>query len=229
MTLSQTQCYVELSSFSDLARHVCAFRDYPLRVYSHNYRNTRVVSSIMELTNTLMIFYVPIQKTGRYISYRVSSGKEHCDVVDSTKSISVHAPMINFESELSPLKTKSKNHEDQLYPVKVGDLGSLARLTYDPEYPDDQNFTLFTFQHKKSWILGHITTLDMGEIIYQFNYIELESEPLKPFIKYQGHKGGAPEFATTFRHGFFYLPIIKIKKEPAIFGMSQTSHSRTTN
>ena len=220
MTITQTQCFVELSSFADLARYICAFREYPLRAYSHNYGNARIISSTLVLANTLLIFYVPMKKTGRYISYNTTAGKEFCDVVDSTKDISLYAPIINFESRISPLATKSKNSVDRFNPIKIHDIGSLARLTYDPEFPDEQNLTLFTFKHKKSWVLGYVTSLEMDDVIYQFNYVGLTSEPVKPFVKYRGNKGQDPEFTDTFEHGFSYLPVIKIKKDPHIFGMT---------
>ncbi len=219
MTTAPTQCFVRLSSFADLARYVCAFRVHPLRAYSHKYRNTRIISTTMVLSNTLLIFYVPMSKTGRYISYNTSKGKESCDIVESTKAISLYAPIINFESKISPLRTKSKNHTDRLNPVKLGDIGSLARLTYDPDFPDEQDLALFAFKHGRSWVLGYVTSLDVHDIVYQFNYIDLESEPSKPFLKYMGNKGRDPEFADSIGHGFTYLPVIKIKVDHPIFGM----------
>lgn len=218
VTQSPTQCFVEMSGFSDLARYACAFREYPLRVYSHNHKDNRIISAAMPLSNTLLIFYTQMTKTGRYISYNTVAGKEYCDIVDSTNDISVYAPIINFESEMSSLET-SQDSVDRFNPVKISDIGSLARLTYDPEFPDERKLALFAFDHKKSWILGYPTSLDMNDIIYQFNYIELDSEPPKPFIKYQGNRGKDPEFTNTFEHGSSYLPIIKVKDHP-IFGMS---------
>ena len=217
----QSQCFVELAGFSDLARYVCALREYPLRAYSHMYGTTRVISSAMELANTLLIFYVPMKRTGRYISYKVSARKETCKIADSTGDISLYAPIINFDSAMSPLKTKARGHADRFHPVRMADIGSLARLTYDPEFPDEINPAMFAFEHKRSWVLGYITTLDMDDTIYQFNYAQLESEPAKPFLKYRGNKGQSPEFADRFVHGFTYMPIIKLKKEHLIFGMGR--------
>ena len=219
MAVSQAQCFVELSGFADLARYVCAFRDYPLRAYSHVHDGTRVISSTMALANTLLVFYVPMKKAGRYISYSTTAGKEHCDVVGSTGDISIYAPIINFESGISPLRTRKKNHADRFNPVKISDIGSLARLTYDPEFPDDRELALFAFEHGRSWVMGYVTSLEMDDVIYQFNYMELESEPPGPFLKYRGNKGKDPEFTGAFEHGFSYLPVIKIGEDPPIFGM----------
>ena len=175
----QSQCFIELHSFNDLARFVCAFREYPLRVYSHDLHGTRVLSSSLSLANTLLLFYTPMTKFGRYISYQASAGKEYCDVVESTKDISTYAPIIHMESEISLLPIKSEKMSDTFHPIRVKDIGSLARLTYDPELPDEPNLTLYAVPHKNSWVMGYLTSLEMDNVYYQFNYVELTSEPLK--------------------------------------------------
>jgi len=158
-------------------------------------------------------------KFGRYISYNSIGGKEYCDIVESTKNISTYAPIIHLESEISSLTTETENISDKFHPIRVKDLGSLARLTYDPEFPDETNLTLYAIPHNKSWVVGYLTSFAMDDVFYQFNYIELESEPMKPFVKYQGQEGKDPELSDTFDHGFSYLPIIKIKDEHPIFGL----------
>ena len=220
MSITQNECFVELSSFDDLARYACAFQEYPKRVYSQELDGSRIISSSLTLANTLLIFYVQMPKSGRYISYQVTAGKEICDIVESTKNISHYAPIVHMDSEISPLSVKSEKITDQFHPIKVKDLGSLARLTYDPEFPDETNLTLYALPHKKSWVVGYITSLDMDEVYYNFNYVELDSEPVKHFIKYQGNQGKDPEFSNSFDHGYSYLPIIKIKSKHSIFGFS---------
>ena len=217
MDISQRECFIELSSFSDLARYACAFREYPRIIYSQEFNNSRILSSSLTLSNTLLIFYTEMPKFGRYISYQIGAGKEICDVVESTKNVSNYAPIIHMKSEISSL-TPSKKTSDRFHPIQVNDLGSLARLTYDPELPDEQNLTLYALPYKSSWIIGYITSLEMDEIYYNFNYVELDSEPKKSFIKYQGNQGLDPEFSTNFEHGYSYLPIIKIKNHYPIFG-----------
>jgi len=221
MSVTQNECFVELSSFDDLARLACALQEYPKRVYSQEIDGARVVSSSITLANTLLIFYAPMPKHGRYVSYQITSGKEICDITDSTKINSHYAPIVHMESEISSLPVKTEKIPDQFHPIKVKDLGSLARLTYDPELPDEHNLTLYALPHKKSWILGYITSLEMDEVYYNFNYVELDSEPTKHFVKYRGNQGEDPEFADHFDHGFSYLPIIKIKTEHSIFGLSE--------
>jgi len=221
MSITQNEYHVELSSFDDLARLACALQEYPKRVYSQELDGTRIISSSLTLANTLLIFYTPMPKSGRYVSYRVDSGKEICDIVESTKTNSNYAPIIHMESRISSLPVQSKKISDQFHPIRVKDLGSLARLTYDPEFPDEQNLTLYALPHNKSWVMGYITSLEMDEVYYNFNYVELDSEPTKHFVKYQGNQGQDPEFSDNFDHGYSYLPIVKIKSENSIFGLTE--------
>jgi hypothetical protein len=219
VSITQNECYVELSSFDDLARFACALQAYPKRIYSQELDGTRIISSSLILANTLLIFYVPLQKSGRYISYQINSGKEVCNVVESTKINSLYAPIIHMESKISSLRVKSKKISDQFHPILVKDLGSLARLTYDPEFPEEQNLILYALPHKKFWVMGYITSLVMDKVYYNFNYIKLDSEPTKHFVKYRGNRGQDPEFSDNFDHGYSYLPIVKIKSENSIFGL----------
>jgi len=218
MTIIQSECFIELSSFNDLARYACAFREYPRRVYSQEFNGSRIISVSLALSNTLLIFYAQMPKSGRYISYQVTSGKEICNIVESTKDISNYAPIVHMTSEISSLPVKTEKIIDQFHPIQIKDLGSLARLTYDPEFPDEPNLTLYALPHKKSWVIGYITSLEMDEVYYNFNYVELDSEPIKHFVKYQGNQGRDPEFSNRFDHGYSYLPIIKIKSDHSIFG-----------
>jgi hypothetical protein len=220
VSITQNECFIELSSFDDLARYACAFQEYPKRVYSQELDGSRIISSSQILANTLLIFYTPMPKSGRYVSYQVIAGKEICDIVESTKNISHYAPIVHMESNISSLPIKSEKITDQFHLIQVKDLGSLARLTYDPEFPDEQNLTLYALPHKNSWVVGYITSLEMDEVYYNFNYVKLDSEPTKHFMKYQGNQGQDPEFSDSFDHGYSYLPLIKIKNRPAIFGFS---------
>lgn len=219
MAINQSEYYIELSSFEDLARYACAFREYPQRVYSQEWKNSRILVSSLILSNTLLIFYAKMPRSGRYISYKVTAGKEICNIVDSTKNISNYAPIIHMYSKISSLPVKSKNSTDQFHPIQVKDLGSLARLTYDPEYPDEQNLTLYALPFKNSWVLGYLTSIEMDEVYHNFNYVKLDLEPSKNFVKYQGNQGADPIFSNTFEHGYSYLPIIKIKNNYSIFGL----------
>jgi len=216
----QNQCFIEVLNFEEFARYVCAFREHPLRVYSHELDGNKVFSTGIVLANTFLFFYTQSTKDGRYLSYVSKAGKEISDVVNSTKAISTYAPIINLESLPSPFKTKTEKLTDEFKPIKVKDLGSLARLIYDPQLFDEPDLTLFSFPFKKKYIIGKITAIEMDEVVYCFNYVELDSESTKPYLKYQGHEGKLPSFSDKFEHGYTYLPIIKLKQTHSIFGLS---------
>jgi len=209
---------VEVASFVDFARFVCAFRENPLRAYMHKLKEEKVFSSGVFLANSVLSFYTPIPKYGRYIMYDPKGGKEHADVVESTKTLSNYAPIVRLKSLPYPLKTTMRD-KDKFQSIEIEDLGSLARLTYDPEFPEVLNLTLYSFPHKKNWIIGYMTTIELEENVDCFNYLTLDKEPTKPFLKYSGHSGTNPEFSDQFQHGYPYLPVIKLKQSHPIFGI----------
>jgi hypothetical protein len=209
--------FVETADFESFARYVCARRENPLRVYSHNLNQKKVFSSRRILANSLFSIYTVSSKTGRYISYNAKSGKEECDVVSSTKSFSQYAPIINLHSLPSTFVLNPKKIVDKFTPIHVEDLGSLARLTYDPELPDESDLTLFTFPKKNKWIIGYVTSLDLEDTLYFFNYVTLDKEPAKPFLQYSNTDNKIPVFTDKFQHGLTYLPIVKLKDCHPIF------------
>jgi len=212
--------FVETADFESFARYVCARRENPLRVYSHNLNQKKVFSSRRILSNSLFSIYTVSTKTGRYISYNAKSGKEECRVVSSTKSFSQYAPIINLHSLPSTFVLNPKKIEDKFTPIHVEDLDSLARLTYDPELPDESDLTLFVFPKKSKWIIGYVTSLDLEEALYFFNYVMLDKEPVKPFLQYSTNDNKIPVFTDKFQHGLTYLPIVKLKDCHPIFGLN---------
>lgn len=209
--------FVETASFLDFARFVCAFREFPLRVYAHNLNGKMVLSSRLVLPNSILAFFTDYEK-GRYIEYDPKSGKETARVVNSIDSTSNYAPIIHLESLPFPI-TSPKRIIDKFKTSKVSDLGNLARLTYDPEWPDTPKITLLCFPEGKKWIVGYMAIIELDETVHCFYYVELDHEPSKPFIKYSGHKGGPTQFTDVFQHGFPILPVVKLKKNHPIFGL----------
>jgi len=203
----------------NFARFVCSFRENPLLVYSHDLNGQKVVSSRIVFSNTILSFYTPCIKAGRYVSYNAKSGKEDYDVVNSTKAISKYAPIVQLGKLPSPFDKETTKIKNKFKPIEIENLGSLARLTYDPEMPDEPDLTLFTFPFGTKWIIGYTTTVELEDVIYCFNYVTLEKEPTKPFLKYSGHDGKEPEFTDKFQHGYPYLPVIKLKDNHALFGL----------
>ena len=212
--------FVETADFESFVRYVCARRENPLRVYSHNLNQKKVFSSRRILSNSLFSIYTVSTKTGRYISYNAKSGKEECRVVSSTKSFSQYAPIINLHSLPSTFVLNPKKIEDKFTPIHVEDLGSLARLTYDPELPDESDLTLFMFPKKNKWVIGYVTSLDLEDALYFFNYVMLDKEPVKPFLQYSTTDNKTPVFTDKFQHGLTYLPIVRLKDCHPIFGLN---------
>ena len=209
--------FVEAASLLDFARYVCAFREYPLRIYSHELHGKKVLSTRTVLSNSILAFYTNYEK-GRYIEYDPKNGKETAKVVDAIQSNAQYAPIVHLLT--LPFQVRNyKKISDKFKTSKVLDLGSLARITYDPEWPDEPKVTLLCFPYRKKWIVGYMSMIELDDTVYCFYYVELDEEPDKPFIKYSGHKGESAQFTDVFQHGFPYLPIVKLKKVHPVFGL----------
>jgi hypothetical protein len=211
--------FVEAADFGSFARYVCALRENPLRVYCHEFNKKRVLSSRKVLSKALFSIYSIAPKNGRYVSYNVKGGKEDASVVSSTKSFSQYAPIVNLSSLPTTFVINPKKIDEKFISVHVEDLGSLARLTYDPDSPEERDLTLFMFPQKTKWIVGYITSLDLEDILYFFNYVVLDKEPTKPFLQYSPNDDKTPVFTDKFQHGLSYLPVVKLKNAHPIFGL----------
>lgn len=210
--------FIRVVSFLDFARFACSFREYPLPVFSHKLNQKKIFSCRIVLSNSILSFFTDFTDEGRYILYDPMGGKETAKVVSAIKTSGQYAPIIHVESLAFPIK-ETKRLKDKFVNSKIRDLGSLVRLTYDPEFPDESKVTLICFPLKKKWILGYITVIDLNETKYCLNYVELDSEPTKPFVKYSGHEGKKTEFTDKFQHGYPYLPIVKLTKSHPVFGL----------
>ncbi|MDX1373346.1 MAG: hypothetical protein R3321_12805 [Nitrososphaeraceae archaeon] len=213
------QYFVETADFDSFARYVCAFRENTLRVYAHGLGKKKVLSSRRVMSNSLFSIYTEIPNSGQYVSYNAKSGKEECKVVSSTKSFSKYAPIIHLKSLPSTFVINPKTLKDKFTPIQIEDLGSLARLTYDPEFPEESDIILFTFPQKGKWIIGHITSFSLENTLYFFNYVMLDKEPTKPFLQYSTNDDKTPIFTDQFQHGLSYLPVVKLKNSHPIFGI----------
>lgn len=213
--------FVEAADFGNFARFVCALRENPLRVYSHNLNKKPVLSSRKILSKGLISIYTNSPNSGNYISYNAKGGKEESSVVNFTKTFSQYAPIIHLSSLPSTFVINPKKINEKFISIEVDDLGSLARLTYNPELPDEVDPTLFVFPKKTKWIIGYITSMDLEDILYFFNYVVLDKEPTKPFLQYSPNDEKPPVFTDKFQHGLSYLPIVKLKDAHPIFGLNK--------
>src|SRR4030065_2586337 len=158
------QYFVKTASFLDFARLVCAFREYPLRVYLLKYKGKAIFSSTKILSNSILHFYTDAIKDGRYISYNSQSGKEIADIVNSTTTVSNYAPIVELDTLQFPIK-QTKRIKDKFKTIKIHELGDLARLTYNPEFPEEIEATLYAFPYKKKWVVGYITAIELVDTV----------------------------------------------------------------
>ena len=213
--------FIETADFGSFSRYVCALRENPLRVYSHDMGKKHVLSSRTVLSKALFSLYTNAPNSGRYISYNVKGGKEETGVVNSTKTFAQYAPIVHLSSLPSTFVINPKKIDEKFIPIHIEDLGSLARLTYDPELPDELDLTLFMFPQKTKWIIGYLTSLDLEDVLYFFNYVILDKEPTKPFLQYSPNDDKTPVFTDKFQHGLSYLPVVNLKDGHPIFGMNK--------
>ena len=213
------QIFIEVADFASFARYVC-HRENSLRVYYHDLNKENVLSSRQVLASSLLSFFVTAPKCGRYISYSVKGGKEDCEIVNTTKAVSNYAPIVQLKTLPPSLSINPKKLKDKFKPIQIENLGSLVRLTYDPELPEESEKRLFVFPHKQKWIIGYITSVDLEEIEYFFNYVIIDTEPTKPFLQYSYQDTKEPIFTNKFQHGYTYLPVIKLKQEHKMFGLT---------
>jgi len=166
---------------------------------------------IIKLKLTTIILIAVLSIGSVVISLGFLTSQEYIDVPEIS----------NQYEKLEKYKNELEKISDKFHPLRLKDLGSLARLTYDPEQPDMANLSLFALPHNNSWLIGYVTSIQMDEVFYQFNYLEMEQEPKMPFLKYRSEDGKDPELTSSFEHGYSYLSIIKIKNEHPIFSLNQ--------
>ena len=100
------QYFVEVASFLDFARYVCALRENPLRVYQFEYKKKNIFSTRKILSNSILHFFVSSEKNGRYVSYDPLGGKESASFVDEITKTGTYAPIVELDSLPFPLNNQ---------------------------------------------------------------------------------------------------------------------------
>lgn len=244
MSEEAAECHIELESFEDLARLACSYQSHPRRIFSFvrdgsgdgsggdadgndgsdgsDGGGTRVAATAFNLANTLAVMYAPLPKNGRYVSYVIDGGRECTDVVDAASNAASYAPIIHVNSEpcLTHMETglPADDIPDVLHPIELADLGSLARLTYDPDFPDEPDPVIYAVPVGGLWALGYVTAYDMEEPHYVFYHVMRDAKPDKPFLRYGHDKAQEPELSDRIEHGYVYMPIVTVRDQHPIFG-----------
>ncbi|MDE0526480.1 MAG: hypothetical protein OXI27_07810 [Thaumarchaeota archaeon] len=253
MSEEPAECHIPLESFEDLARLACSYQAHPRRIFSfvrgggggddsggeggsdNNGSNsddddggTRVAATALNLANTLVVMYAPLPKDGRYVSYVIDGGRERADVVDAASNAASYAPIIHVNSEpcLTHMEVgpAADDIPDAFHPIELADLGSLARLTYDPDFPDEPDPVIYAVPVGGLWALGYAVAYDMEESHYVFYHVMLDAKPDKPFLRYGHDRAQEPELSDRIEHGHVYMPIVTVRDPHPIFGFA--AHSR---
>lgn len=222
----QGECHIELASFADLARMACAYHQHPRRVYSFERNGVRVAAITMILTNTLVVMYAPLpknDKSAKYIAYKIdSTKKESCSIAYKIANGTSSAPIIHLKSNITHLGVANTKDEipNLFNPIELKDIGSLARLTYDPDFPEEPELTLYAVPVDNGlWAIGYIIMYEMDEVCYEFYHVMCEDEKqIMPFLRYRHDREQEPEFTDMVEHGYTYMPVVKLKKSHPIFG-----------
>jgi len=182
----------------------------------------RVAATALNLANTLAVMYAPLPKDGRYVSYAIDGGRERTDVVDAASNAASYAPIIHVNSEpcLTHMEVgpPADDIPDVLHPIELADLGSLARLTYDPDFPDEPDPVIYAVPVGGLWALGYVAAYEMEEAHYVFYHVMRDAKPDKPFLRYGHDRAQEPELSDRIEHGYVYMPIVTVRDQHPIFG-----------
>ncbi len=204
--------YVQVSNELEFSRLVCALERVPRTSFSLEHNGHKVLSAQADLLKERpVIYYIPVEKNGQYISYGFKGEKEESQIVDTiSSSINLYSPIIKIKSVPPSLK-QEKNSTIAYEPLELEDLASLARLSYGY---DESPFPLFAFPHDDKWLMGVFMTFNESDGVSYFCHVMLDKEPEKPFLKFSLQNGAKPSFVSNLNeHGNSYLKIIKLKEK----------------
>lgn len=201
--------YIQLASQLEFSRLVSALERTPRVSFQHEHDGKKILSIQMDLLKERpIIYYVPLDKNGHYISYGFKNGKEESIVVDAvSEPTRLYSPIVKIK-ELPPSLRQHQDEQLEKYELlELEDLASLAKISYGY---DETPFPLFSFPHKDKWLLGVFMNFNEDGPSY-FCHVALDSEPTQPFLKYAMYTANAPVFTDNLNdHGYSYTKIIKL-------------------
>jgi hypothetical protein len=204
--------YVQLASHLEFSRLVCALERAPRVSFLHEHDGKKILSIQMDLLKERpVIYYVPMEQNGHYVSYGFRNGKEEANIVDAiSEATKLYSPIVKIKSLPVSLRQNGDEQLEKYELLELEDLASLAKISYGY---DEAPFPLFAFQYVGGkWLLGVFMNFNEEGPSY-FCHVVLDSEPPKPFLKYAMHNGNVPIFADNVNeHGYTYIKIIKLKE-----------------
>lgn len=207
--------YIELDSIKDLARLVCALERAPMPVFSMKLNGEDILAAPIDLLmGKPVIYYARTNSSGEFLAYRNNRSVEEVSLVSTlTNPTFIYAPIIQVEKIPSSLARNSKGTKNSSYlSIKLKDLASLAKISSYKMIYEEPPLPLFLFKNN-SLVLGVFMSSNHGSDIAFFYYIETDSIPSEPFLKYSAQKDTRPVFTNNIdEHGYIYMKVIKLKK-----------------
>lgn len=208
--------YVQLNSRLDFSRLVCALERLPFMCMIHKYDDGRDILCAQAdmLQDRPIIYYVLLDKGANtasfhYVYYGFRQGKEEYGMTDAASDASmVYSPIVRIKS-LPHVLHPDNNITDKYHSIALEDISSLTKMTWGR---GDVLFPLFLFFHDKKWILGAtLAQTSHSNAPSYFTYVELDSDPQKPYLMFSAQKATAPTFVDSpSKHGYSYMKIIRL-------------------
>lgn len=201
--------YIQLASQLEFSRLVSALERTPRVSFLHEHNGKKILSIQMDLLKERpVIYYVPADKNGHYLSYGFKNGKEETSVVDTiSEPTRLYSPIVKIKELPPSLRQNQEEYHDKYEMLELEDLASLAKLSYGY---DEAPFPLFCFPSKNKWLMGVFMNFNEDGPSY-FCHVVLDSEPKQPFLKYAMHNGNVPLFSDNVNeHGYSYIKIIRL-------------------
>jgi len=212
----KTPCYVELESINDLARLACALERAPLPVFSlHLHGNDVLAAQIDFLMGRPVIYYAKFNRQGEFLAYRNVGGIEDITIVDAiTNPTFSYAPIIQVDKLPSNMMKNVKVDKTSGYiSIKLKDATSLAKVSSYKMFYEEAPLPLFLFKDSKP-ILGTFMSMNDGDSVSYFYYVELDSAPSEMFMKYSSQRVEKPAFTNKIdEHGYIYMKVIRLRKD----------------
>lgn len=211
--------YIQLESCLDFSRLVCALENVPSACMAHKHDGMDILCAQADvLRGRPIIYYVPLDggggngtATGHHLYYGLRRGREeHGTSAAMSDSSMAYSPIIRIRS-LPEVLLPDGDAEDRYHPIVLEDLSSLAGMMWGR---GDSTFPLLLFRRGRKWLLG--ATLEQGYVDAEapalFSYVELDSDPAKPFLMFSTQNDAEPAFVDVpTEHGYSYLKIIRLK------------------
>ncbi|MFQ5940226.1 MAG: hypothetical protein ACE5KA_00800 [Nitrososphaerales archaeon] len=208
--------FIELDSIKDLARLACALEKAPLPVFSMQLEGEDILAVQVDLLmGRPIIYYAKTSYSGEFLAYRKVGSVEDVVLVNSiTNPALVYAPIIQVEKIPTNMMKYAKVHKNSNYlSIKLKELASLAKVSSYKMIYEEPPLPLFLFKNDYL-VLGTFMDINESSDTAFFYYVDMDSTPDHPFLKYSAQKGEKPAFTSNVDvHGYVYMKVIKLKKD----------------